>query len=173
MRLAGKVAIVTGGGGQGPLLGVGRAACHLLAREGAKLIVVDQSEAAAAVTVDEVVSHGGFAAAVVGDVSEAKTALRATQRANELYGGLNILVNSAAIIGPAIDDDPDASGWDHVMAVNARGAILMTLQSAPQMPKGSSIINIGSISAFRSSTRMAYAASKGAPRCCDARQFQR
>jgi NAD(P)-dependent dehydrogenase (short-subunit alcohol dehydrogenase family) len=147
MRLEGRVAIVTGGGGQGPLLGVGRAACHLLSREGANLIVVDQSEAAAAVTVDEVVSQGGLAAAVVGDVSQAETSRCATKRAYELYGGLNILVNSAAIIGPAVDaDDPDASDWDQVMAVNARGAMLMAKHSVPHMSKGSSIINIGSIS---------------------------
>jgi NAD(P)-dependent dehydrogenase (short-subunit alcohol dehydrogenase family) len=163
VKLEGRVAIVTGGGGQGALLGVGRAACHVLSREGAKLIVVDQSEAAAAVTVEEVVSQGGLASAVVGDIRQTETSRQAAERAYELYGGVNILVNSAAIIGPAVDsDDDDASGSDQVMAVNARGAMLMAKHSVPHMPKGSSIINIGSISAFRSSTRMAYAASKGA-----------
>lgn len=163
VRVADRVAIVTGGGGQGDLVGVGRATCRLLAREGARIVVVDQNAAAAAVTVDEIKSEGGQASAVVGDVGQAETSIRATELALTQFGGLDILVNSASIIGPSIAaDDPDESGWDQVMAVNAKGSMLMAKHSASKMGKGSSIVNIGSISAIRSSNRMAYAASKGA-----------
>jgi NAD(P)-dependent dehydrogenase (short-subunit alcohol dehydrogenase family) len=163
VRVADRVAIVTGGGGQGDLVGVGRATCRLLAREGARIVVVDQSEAAAAVTVEEINSEGGEALAVVGDVGHAETSIRATEMAMTRFGRLNILVNSASIIGPSIAaEDPGESGWDQVMAVNAKGSMLMAKHSASKMEKGSSIINIGSISAMRSSNRMAYAASKGA-----------
>src|SRR5690242_215536 len=137
MRLKDRVAIVTGGGGEGELIGVGRATSRVLAREGAKIVVVDQSDAAARVTIDEINADGGQAIPVIGDVGNSATSIRAANAAVDLYGRLDILVNSASIIGPAIGgDDPNEVGWDQVMAVNAKGSMLMAKHSAPKMRRG-------------------------------------
>lgn len=163
MKLEGRVAIVTGGGGHGEFFGIGRAICNVLSREGAKLIIVDISEAEAKVTVDELKAQGGDAHAVIGDVSKAETGKRAAEEARRIFGGLDILVNNAATVGPSSTVvDVKESEWDQVLAINLKGPMLMSKYAIPSMGKGSAIVNIGSIGAIRSSMRTAYAASKGA-----------
>lgn len=70
-RLAGKVAIVTGGGSSGPGLGNGKATCLLFAREGARVLVVDRNADAAAETVRLIEADGGDASVVAADVTRA------------------------------------------------------------------------------------------------------
>ena len=69
MRLANKVALITGGAS-----GIGKATCLIFAREGAKVVVVDLKKEAAQVTVDEIKKAGGDAKAFAADVSKAKDA---------------------------------------------------------------------------------------------------
>jgi NAD(P)-dependent dehydrogenase (short-subunit alcohol dehydrogenase family) len=163
MNLEGRVAIITGGGGHGELFGIGRAICSVLSHEGAKLVVVDISEAEAMATVNEIKAQGGEAIAVIGDVSKAETAKRAADEANRNFGRLDILVNNAATVGPSTTVvEVLESDWDRVLAINVKGPMLMSKYAIPLMGRGSAIVNIGSIGAIRSSLRTAYAASKGA-----------
>ena len=98
-RLAGRVAIVTGGGSSGPLPGTGVAIATLFASQGAQVGVVDISEDRAARTVGLIERIGGRAMAVVADVTAATECDRAVSEVVARFGRLDILVNNAAISG--------------------------------------------------------------------------
>jgi len=144
MRLGNKVALITGGGS-----GLGRASAVLFAAEGAMVVVSDQNEDAAKETADSILSDGGDATVVGGDVSINADAQRMVKTAVEAYGKLDVLVNSAGISMRNVRD-PNASHemvWDRVMDVNIKGTYLVCWYSVPEMERagGGSIINLASI----------------------------
>src|SRR5688572_16118159 len=104
-RLAGKVAIVTGAGSRpagpdGPIVGNGRATAIVLAREGAKVVLVDERRDWAEATLDMIERDGGEAVLVETDVTSSESCKRAVDRALEAFGGLNILINNVGVTGP-------------------------------------------------------------------------
>ena len=99
MRLAGKVALVTGAGS-----GIGRATALLFAREGAKVLVVDVNTAAGKETVEQIAATGVQAAFAHADVSKAADCAAMVQAAETNFGKLNVLFNNAGI-SHADDDD--------------------------------------------------------------------
>ena len=163
MRLDGKVTIITGGGS-----GMGRIAAEMFAKEGARVVVADFSEASGEAAVAAVRAAGGEATFVKADVSNEIDARGMVQHAVATYGRLDALYNNAGIMPEAdhsvIDTDTDT--WDKVMAVNVRGVFLGCKHAIPQMlEQGSgSIINIASFVAILgcSVPQDAYTASKGA-----------
>jgi NAD(P)-dependent dehydrogenase (short-subunit alcohol dehydrogenase family) len=163
MRLDGKVTIITGGGS-----GMGRTAAQLFAKEGARVVVSDVSEAAGAAVVAEVTAAGGRATFVRADVSNEDDARAMVQHAVATYGRVDALYNNAGIMPEADHSviDTDVATWDAVMAVNVRGVFLGCKHAIPQMlEQGSgSIINIASFVAILgcSVPQDAYTASKGA-----------
>jgi NAD(P)-dependent dehydrogenase (short-subunit alcohol dehydrogenase family) len=163
MRLDGKVTIITGGGS-----GMGKTAAELFAREGAKVVVADFSEASGEAVVAAVRSAGGEATFVKADVSEEADARGMVQHAVATYGRVDALYNNAGIMPEADHSviDTDVPTWDQVMAVNVRGVFLGCKYAIPQMlEQGSgSIINIASFVAILgcSVPQDAYTASKGA-----------
>ncbi len=163
MRLDGKVSIITGGGS-----GMGRTAAELFAREGARVVVADYSEASGAATVARVTATGGEATFVKADVSNEDDARGMVQHALATYGRVDTLYNNAGIMPEADHSviDTDVPTWDAVMAVNVRGVFLGCKHAIPQMlEQGSgSIINIASFVAILgcSVPQDAYTASKGA-----------
>ncbi len=163
MRLDGKVTIITGGGS-----GMGRTASELFAREGARVVVADFSEAAGEETVALVRAGGGEASYVKADVSEEQDARGMVQFAISRYGRVDALYNNAGIMPEADHSviDTDVATWDKVMAVNVRGVFLGCKYAIPRMlEQGSgSIINIASFVAILgcSVPQDAYTASKGA-----------
>jgi NAD(P)-dependent dehydrogenase (short-subunit alcohol dehydrogenase family) len=156
--LAGKIAIVTGGGG-----GIGQAICTAFARAGAKLVCLDIDGAAAQQTAT---ACGVDNLALRCDVSnEAETKAAAVAAASK-FGGINILVNAAAT-----DDrngtilDITADEWLRVLSVNLTGAFLMSRAVLPTMiaAGGGSIIHIASqLGRVAAPARAAYCTSKGA-----------
>ncbi|MGH2463807.1 MAG: glucose 1-dehydrogenase [Candidatus Limnocylindria bacterium] len=163
MRLDGKVAIVTGGGG-----GMGRVASHMFAAEGAKVIVAEYDEKAGADTADRVRAAGGEATFVQVDVSQEADAAAMVATAMDRYGKVDVLYNNAGVM-PERDHsvvDTDVATWDHVMAINVRGVFLGCKYAIPRMvEQGSgSVINISSFVALLgcSVPQDAYTASKGA-----------
>ena len=96
-RLADKVAIVTGAGSSGPGIGTGKAMSVLFAHEGAKVVLVDMFEDRAQETLAMIESEGGEASIVTADLSDLSQAQRIVDEAVARYGGVDILVNNAAI----------------------------------------------------------------------------
>lgn len=163
LRMAGRVALVTGGGSSGPGLGNGKAACLLLAREGARVLVADRVAEAAAETVALIQAEGGEASAYTADVTRAAECAAMAAAAVERYGALDTLVLNVGIGGRnASVVDLDEAEWDRVMAVNVKGMMLSAKHAIPRMPAGGAIVTVSSVAALRANARAAYAASKGA-----------
>src|SRR6267142_475871 len=163
MRLAGKVALITGGAS-----GMGQSEATIFAREGAKVVVADILEFEARQVVEKIAAAGGQARFVKLDVtSEAdwEAAIKATVAA---FGKLDLLVNNAGISGTFDPDTLSTSAWDTLLNVNAKGVFLGMKHAVPAMREagGGSIVNISSISGFVGQDRihMGYNASKGAVR---------
>jgi NAD(P)-dependent dehydrogenase (short-subunit alcohol dehydrogenase family) len=163
MRLADKVAIITGAGG-----GMGRVASQLFANPGAKVVVAEVGEKAGEETVRLVRDAGGEATFVKTDVSDESSARAMVEHATATYGRVDILYNNAGVMPEADHSviDTDVATWDQVMAVNVRGVFLGCKYAIPVMvAQGTgSIINIASFVALLgcSVPQDAYTASKGA-----------
>jgi len=164
LRLEDKVAIVTGAGSQTSGIGNGRAAAILFAREGARVLIVDQNRSAAEETLEAIRKEGGEAEVFIGDVTRAEDCAAVVNRALAFWGKLDILDNNVGISGPGNVVEVQEDLWDHVMAVNVKSMMLMSKFAVPAMAakKGGSIINISSISALRPRGLTPYSASKGA-----------
>ena len=169
-RLEGKVAIVTGGGAREPehLAGTGKAISVQLAREGARVLVVDQVLENARATVAAIQQEGGQASEYQGDVTSDADCLGMVEAARERYGGLHVLVNNVGILSPERGAGLDMSeqAWDTVMAVNVKGMWLTSRHAIPRMAEagGGSIINISSVGALRTEIdgrSVVYGVSKG------------
>jgi NAD(P)-dependent dehydrogenase (short-subunit alcohol dehydrogenase family) len=163
MRLQGKAAIVTGAAA-----GQGKRVAAAYAAEGARVFLVDLDALQVAAAAEELRSLGGDTVSFAGDVAFEEPWVDLMTLVDESCGQLDVLYNNAALFSPS--DGPvsqlDASIWDRVMAVNARGVFLGCKHGAPLMERsgGGSIINIASIRATLGSSKAhdAYAASKGA-----------
>jgi NAD(P)-dependent dehydrogenase (short-subunit alcohol dehydrogenase family) len=158
-RLAGKVAVITGGAG-----GIGAATGRLFAEEGARVLLVDLAEEALRDTVAAI--GGEHVSAVAADVTRAEEARRYVATAVERYGGIDIFFANAGIEGAVapIPEYPDEV-FDRVMAVNVRGVWLGVkhVMGAMQRRGGGSIIITSSIAGVRGSPLLApYATSKHA-----------
>ncbi|MDR7523049.1 MAG: glucose 1-dehydrogenase [Armatimonadota bacterium] len=161
MRLSGRVAIITGGG-----LGIGRAYALGFAREGAAVAVADIDAAAAAAVAAEIGGRGGRAIPIPVDVADDEAVRRMCEETAEAFGGIDILVNNAALFA-ALERKPfhaiTPEEWDRVMAVNLRGVFLCCRAAYPYLKArgGGSIINITSSSIFTARNRLAhYVAAK-------------
>jgi len=153
-RLAGKVAIVTGAGSRpagpdGPIVGNGRATAIVLAREGARVVLVDERREWAELTLDFIERDGGEAVLVETDVTRSESCQAAVDRAIEAFGGVNILVNNVGVTGPpgnAMEVDDEA--FDRAMRVNVTSMVLMAKHALPPMiaAGGGAIVNISSVS---------------------------
>lgn len=164
-RLEGMVAVVTGAGSSGPGIGNGRATAVLFAREGAKVVLVDNHLERAEETLQMIEKEGGQACAVQADVTRDEDCRRAVEAAVSAYGRVDILDNNVGIgIGSVSVVDVTEENWDRVMAVNVKSMVLMSKHAVPVIAQGGggSIINISSLSALRPRGLTPYSTSKGA-----------
>jgi NAD(P)-dependent dehydrogenase (short-subunit alcohol dehydrogenase family) len=159
LRLAGKVAIVTGSGS-----GIGRATAQLFSKEGAKVTVLDRDKAAGEETVALIRAAGGDAAFSMADVSKSSDLQKAVETTVERYGKLNVLVNNAAIQVLAKLVDTSEEDWDRVHSVNLKGVFLGCKFAIPAMLQagGGTIVNMASVLGFVGDPDLAaYCAAKG------------
>ncbi|TXR51147.1 SDR family NAD(P)-dependent oxidoreductase [Phyllobacterium endophyticum] len=159
-RLAGKVAIVSGGA-----TGMGGAASKLFAAEGAKVAIIDRNEQAAAATASEITAAGGTASYFVADVSDEAQVQKAVADIAAKYGNVTVLFNHAGtiVIKPFLETTVDE--WDWLHAVNVRSMFLMTRAVIPLMldAGGGSIVCTSSISAVAATPmEVLYDTTKGA-----------
>ena len=138
--LSGKRALVTGGS-----RGIGAAIAQVLAERGADVAFTyrDAAERAEAV-VEAIEGAGRRALALRADSADPEAIARAVSEAVSAFGGLDILVNSAAIglSGPIADIDLEA--YQRLMDVNVRGPVLFAKAAIPHLAAGGRIISIGS-----------------------------
>lgn len=160
MRLADKVAVVTGGGS-----GIGRAAAMLFAREGARVAIVDRDEAGAGETAATIAGSGGEAMVCVADVGEPGTADRDAAAIQARFGRIDILVAAAgfSVGGTVLTTSPE--DWDRVFRANVGGTWLWARAVVPLMrgQGGGAIVTTASQLAIAGgSGNAAYIAAKGA-----------
>ena len=132
-RLRGKVAIVTGAGSRGPGLGNGKAAAILFAREGARVLCVDQGLPRAEETVALIRAEGGAAAALAADVTRAENSRAMVEAAVARWGGLDILHNNVGIESRKDLLETTEEEWDQVLEVDLKSVFLATRAAAPAM----------------------------------------
>ena len=159
-RVQGKVAIITGGAS-----GIGRATAATLAREGASVALADLNADGVQSVVKELEASGSAAIGVQADVADKTSVERCVAQTVERFGGIDILVNCAAIGGGSSIDDVTEELWDRVLAVNLKGTMFFCQAVLPHMRQrgGGVIINFSSGSGFRPAGRsLAYGASKAA-----------
>ena len=165
-RLAGKVAIVTGAGSRAAGIGNGRATAVVLARHGAKVVLVDQVKEWADETVRMIDAEGGTQIFVEGDVGKSDSCKAIVDRAVAEWGRLDILVNNVGITGPrGTALDVDAEEFDRAMHVNVTSMMLMAKFAIPEMKKNGagSIVNISSVGGLQGGhPSLLYPTSKGA-----------
>jgi NAD(P)-dependent dehydrogenase (short-subunit alcohol dehydrogenase family) len=163
--LAGKVALVSGGGAAGDGIGNGRAAAVLLARAGTKVVVADRELALAQHTVDMIVAEGGTALAAGGDVTNEADCKTLVDTCVDRFGRLDFLDNNVGIgsRGSVVAEKPES--YRRVMQVNVESMFLLSKYAIPAMIKtagGGAIVNISSISALRPRGLTTYTTSKAA-----------
>ena len=143
-----KVAIVTGSGG-----GIGQAYAEALAREGAAVVVADVNVEGAQRVADAITGEGGTALAVRVDVSDPESTKEMAAQTLSEFGGIDYLVNNAAIFGGMKLDFLVSVDWDYYkkfMSVNLDGALLCTRAVYRKMAKrgGGAIVNQSSTAAW-------------------------
>jgi NAD(P)-dependent dehydrogenase (short-subunit alcohol dehydrogenase family) len=157
MRLANKVAIITGGGS-----GIGKAIALAFVREGAHVAIAGRDNKKLTHTAQEI---GANCLAVTADVSDAGDVQKLVRATLEKFKRIDILVNNAALLLPGTAESLSEQDFDQTFNVNVRGLWLLSREVLPQMRSagGGSIINIGSVlSLLGARNRVAYSASKGA-----------
>lgn len=157
MRFDERVAAVTGAGS-----GIGRATAHRLAREGARVAVLDVDGDAAASTAQAIVRQGGHALAQRADVASTHDVRSAIRAVAEEWDRIDVLVNNAAI---AVADELTSitdEEWDHEISIALGGAFRLTREVLPGMIErgGGAIVNVGSVNARSAFGQEAYSAAK-------------
>jgi len=161
MRLAGKVAIITGAGS-----GMGRATALLFAREGATVVGSDIDAARIAAVTAEVTAEGGTMVGVAGNIGKREDAESLVARAIDEFGGLDVLVNNAGIMDhmEGVANFKDET-FDRVFGVNVYGPFVTSRAAVAHMKqrgKGA-IVNVASVAGVTGAAAGAvYTASKHA-----------
>jgi NAD(P)-dependent dehydrogenase (short-subunit alcohol dehydrogenase family) len=158
-RLAGKVALVTGGG-----TGIGLATAEEFARQGASVVVAGRRPEPLEHAVEAIRASGGVAEAAPGDVGRADDAARLVAETVAAYGRIDVLVNNAGqeLVANLLDTSDD--WWDRVMDTNLKSVYLLSREALPHMIEdgGGSIVNVASQLALVGAQNFAaYTASKG------------
>jgi NAD(P)-dependent dehydrogenase (short-subunit alcohol dehydrogenase family) len=163
--LAGKVALISGGGAAGDGIGNGRAAAILLARAGTRVLVADRDLRLAKRTVEMIAAEGGTAVASAGDVTDEADCKQLVDAALGRWGRLDFLDNNVGIgsRGSVVEEEPEQ--YRRVMQINVESMFLLSKYAIPAMIRtagGGAIVNISSISALRPRGLTTYTTSKAA-----------
>jgi NAD(P)-dependent dehydrogenase (short-subunit alcohol dehydrogenase family) len=160
MEIADRVALVTGGGGAG----TGRAICLMLARAGARVVVADIDVEGGAETARRIEMDGGRAAFVPADVTVEEEVRRMVAVAEETFGGLDILVNSAGLTPAPHFPAAPVEHWSRYLDVNLRGPMLAIHYALQPMTRrgAGAIVNIASVAGVGSAAHSSpeYSAAK-------------
>lgn len=139
--LAGKVALITGGGS-----GIGRGIAAGLAQHGSKVVVCGRRKNRLEETAKMIRAAGGAALAVQADVGKEADVVRLVEQALAAFGTLDIVVNNAGISEEAPLHELDSATWDRIMETNLRGVFLVTRHTLPilRLKRSGHVLNISS-----------------------------
>ncbi len=154
-----RVAIVTGGSG-----GIGRAIARRLSTAGMSVVVnYAGNEQRANDVVDEITSTGGVSSAIKADVAEETQVAAMFEHTERLYGGVDVVVNTAGIMILAPLADFSLDDFDRQVRTNLRGTFVVSQQAVHHLREGGALINFSSsVTKLAQPTYSAYAATKGA-----------
>lgn len=159
MKLAGKTAIITGGGG-----GIGRSTAIRFAKEGARVTVADIDAAIGEETVSLIKRDGGEAIFIKTDVTDSDEIKALIDTTTSSYGALHILFNNAGVGNSEVRSvDLAEEEWDRVIDINLKGVFLGIKYAIPELIKagGGAIINTSSLLGLKGQKYVsAYNASK-------------
>lgn len=159
MKLAGRVAVITGGA-----IGIGAATARLFAREGARIALVDRDDEKGDRTRGEIEREGGTCRFYGADVSSAGQVQEAANRILQDFRQVDVLVNNAGIWRPGRVVDLDVETWDAVLNTNLRNVFLFSKYLLPAMIRAGAgvVINVASVAGLVGAPdASSYAASKG------------
>src|SRR5262249_22312965 len=140
-RFENRVAIVTGASS-----GIGRACARALAREGARVVLGGRRESRLREVAEAIAADGGAAAIAPGDVRDEGACRTVVAAAVESFGGLDLLVNAAGVIGPGSLQQTAPGEWDRVMDSNLRSVYLMMRAAAPALiERRGAVVNLSSV----------------------------
>lgn len=164
IELTGKIAVITGAAS-----GVGAATAAMFARLGAQVVVADINRAGADAVVAEITAAGGAAVAAEADVSDEAQVIAMVRVAVDTFGGLDVLHNNAAALGPDVLgrdlalEDMTVELWDRTQSITMRGVMLGCKHAVPHLLArgGGSIVNTTSTAGQAGDlTRSAYGSAK-------------
>lgn len=153
-----RIAIVTGASG-----GIGRAVAVRLAQDGMKVVVhYSRNEPKAQDTVNAIQASGGEATTFGGDIADEHVMAELFNHAAKVFGGIDVLINTAGIMALAPIADMDLATFDKIQRTNVRGTFVVNQLAAQSLRKGGAIINFSTtITRLQMPTYGAYGASKG------------
>ena len=159
MRLANKVALITGG-----TSGIGQATALLFARQGARVAITGRDEIRGNSVIEQIVKENGQAIFVRADVRNADECRRAVEQTLSTFSRVDILFNNAGVFYPHTTLDCSEEEWDLQIDINLKGTFLMSKQTLPSMiAQGSGVIinNSSGWGIVGGDAAVAYCASKG------------
>lgn len=157
-RLAGKVALVTGGA-----RGIGLAVARAFSREGAAVVIADINGDGAKDAAAQLKQSGAQALAIAVDVADPASVQAMIAAISEAFGRLDILVNNAGVGGNTPFLETSLADWNRIIGINLTGAFLVAQACAREMVRvgGGKIVNIASLSGQRGGDgRAAYGSAK-------------
>jgi NAD(P)-dependent dehydrogenase (short-subunit alcohol dehydrogenase family) len=154
-----KIVLVTGS-----TSGIGKGIVERFASLGARVVVHGREEAAAKEIVARLRGAGQVATSILGDLADVEACRRVVRFTIEEYGGIDVLVNNAALVSRGYLEDVPVEIWNAIMHVNLRAPFLCLQEAVRSMKTrgGGSIVNIGSVNAYIGEPKLGpYSVSKG------------